>query len=571
MIAAVVDPSGAPGASAILARIPGSWSEVVTRNGVVLARDAEANDAIALREPTRLDAAAEARHSGAFIAHDLDHEGAVLLARGSLGGRPLYYARTAEGALIACSRLEPLLAGTERSFPVNAERLASLCAGRSDPRPASTVFRGVHRVEPCTAVRAWSDRTEIRARAREERSPLHGAPAELAEELWARIERAVRRALGDAKSVGVMVGGGVDSSGLLAATIANARGASMKEVTALAIDFDAEGSDRPYLADLAADLGIVPVRVRPRDAARFWDPATFVRDGQPYALSSAPLENAIMCRAKELGVALLLTGIGGDELLAGDLRGFAAEALAGAPIRAVAAALHLRVPWEISRRERIDLLVARPALKGLVPPRLLEVLARRQDRDVLPWAGPVLHETLRSLREQSASDRPPRTASDRFNRLLRWHVYIDASDGRGQWEAATGIVRKDPYADEEILDLVSRVRPFTLSHDDFHRGLFRLALRGRVPTSIRNRLDKSAFEPAFAEVAMAGGGFERFGDLWTPRRLEELGIVRADAFRSAVQSLFERPESTSESGELWSFATQVVACEQFARTAAGAS
>lgn len=568
MIAAVVDRRGVAAARAILARLSTSWREVVEGKDAIVARDAEPNDAIGLREPTTLDAAANAAHSGAFLAFDIESDGAVLLARGSLGGRPLYYAHTAEGALVACSRLEPLLASADRTFSVNAERLASLCAGRSDPRPDTTVFAGVTRVVPCTAVRVRPDRTDVRARARTERDAVDGTPEEVAEELWARVVRSVRRAIGDARSVGVMVGGGLDSSGLFAAAIAVARGASSQEVRAIAIDFDAEGSDRPYLAALAADLGIVPVRVQPRDAAPFWDPATLLRDGQPYALSSAPLENAVVARAKELGVELLLTGAGGDELFAGDLRGFAAEAMAGAPLQAARAALNLRVPWEMSRRERIDLFVARPILKPLVPRRLLEWVSRGQDQDVLGWAGPRLRETLARSREQAAQDKPPRTASDRFDRFLRWHVYIDMSDGRGQLEAATGIVRKDPYADEEILDLVARVRPFLLSHGGYHRGLLRLALRGRIPTTIRHRLDKSAFEPAFAGVAQAGGGFERFGDLWTPRRLEELGVVDAVAFRSAMEPLFRQPTSTLQSGALWSFATQVVACEHFVRTVA---
>jgi hypothetical protein len=226
----------------------------------------------------------------------------------------------------------------------------------------------------------------------------------------------------------------------------------------------------------------------------------------------------------------------------------------------------LRVPWTSSPRERLEAYVLRPILKPFVPPSLLRDSGREQDERTYPWAGPRMRSVLRELRRQGATKRAPRTPTERFDHFARAELYADYADWRAQIESATGVIRKDPYADEDILDLTARVRPTTLSHDALYRGLFRLSIRGRVPESIVRRMDKCAFEPAFAEVAEAAGGFEVLGDLWKPRALARLGVVDAEGFARSMTPLFREPRSTAVSAILWSLATQVLACERFART-----
>lgn len=570
MIAAVVDPRGPAAAKAVLERMSTRWVETRERGNVVIARDAEPNDAIVLHDATTLDRAAAAIHGGAFVALDADVHDAFLLSRGSFGGRPLFHARTVEGGNVACSRLEPILSAAGTRFAPNPDRLSSLCAGIPNPRVDASPFAGVTRVAPCSTVRVHGDRTDVRVRPRIERSTLDGRVEDLAEELWRRFQGSVKRAIGEAKSVAVTVGGGIDSSALLAAAVALARGASGKEVHTLALDFDAEGCDRPYLAALAAELGIVPIRLAPKDAAEFYR-GSFLLDAQPYILSIGPMERLMGKRARELGAELILSGNFGDEILAGDLRGFAAEALEGAPLRAARAALRLQVPWDSTPRERLEGYLLRPILKPFVPTFLLSDNGRAQDEEIYPWAGPRMRGILRELRRQGAHKRAPRTPTERFEHFTRGEVYADCADWRAQIESVTGVIRKDPYADEEVMDFTARVRPTVLSFDDLYRGLFRLSIRGRVPEKIVRRMDKCAFEPAFAEVAEAAGGFDTLGDLWLPRALERHGVVDAEAFKRSMAPLFREPRSTPVSAILWSLATQVVSCELFVREYGGSS
>ncbi|MBX3190012.1 MAG: hypothetical protein KF819_23505 [Labilithrix sp.] len=562
MIAAVVDPRGREAAESTLRRLCPEWTELRARGEAVVARTRDAGDECAVRDETRLADAARDARSGAFVA--LDADGGALLARGSLGGRPLYYARTADDGWIACSQMAPLVRAAGSRFRPDPDRLASLAAGLADPRDDATAFAGVSRVPPCAAVRLVGSRALVHRRPREARTLLDPPVEELAAELWRRVEGAVRRATEGASRVAVMVGGGVDSSSLLAAAVAVARGASTREVHALALDFDAIGTDRPYLAALAAALGIVPVRLAPRDAGPYFTDS-LVLDAQPYTLGIGPLERLVFGRARDLGAEVLLSGYMADEILAGDLRGLAVEALEGSPLRAARRAMRLRLPWESTPRKRVEDYVVRPILKPFVPRALLARNGARGEARLFPWAGARLRRVLAELREQATEGTAPRSPTERFERFARSVTLADFADLRGQMEAATGLVRKDPYADEDVLDLLARVRPEVMCHDDMHRGLFRAAIRGRVPESIRARLDKSYFEPALAEMADAAGGLSALGDLWTPRALERLSIVDAARFRRAMEPLFRAPASTSESAELWALATQVIPCEAFAR------
>jgi len=571
VIAAVVDPRGEGAALAAIAAMGGDWDETRSRGSVAVACSRKGPRELALGEPATITEAASEKGSGAFVSFARDAEGALVLGRGSLGGRPLYYAPRGAGGWVVCSEVEPLLAALGRPASPDADHLAALVVGVADPTPTATAFREIARLAPCTAVElAAGGTSSVRERPRAELAPLPTPFTDvdaLAEELWRRVEASVRRAIGGAKTVAVMVGGGVDSSGLLAAAIAAARGASSaeaREVLALALDFDAQCSDRPYRRDLARALGIEPIALAPREAAP-WFASTFVLDAQPYILGIGPMEQLVFRRARERGAEVLLTGYLADEILAGDLRGLAVEARAGSPLRALRNALRLELPWPTTRRERVASYIVRPLLKPLVPRALLRRSGARGHARDYPWARPRLSRKLAALRDWGAGLSPPRTDAERYERFERWPLYADYADWRGQMESATGLVRRDPYADEDVLALLASVPQSVLSHGGWYRGLFRVALRGRVPESIRWRTDKSWFEPAFAETAEAAGGLRSLGDLWRPRALEALDILDAAAFERAMTPLFEEPSSTEKCADLWSLAAQVLACESFAR------
>jgi len=531
-------------------------------------------DETTLAEPRSVDEALAASGGGASIGFERGDGAALVLQRGSFGGRPLYHAVLRDGARAVCSELRPLAvalqAEADRPLVPDADRLALLSTGLSGPELERTAYAAIRRVAPCGVVRLAAGAAEPSARVRPLRHVDEARSVdveELAAELWTRLVASVTRAVGPARRVAVMVGGGIDSSGLLAATVAVARGASPAEageVVALSLDFDARGSDRPYRRDLARHLGIVPLCVSPSEAGPWFLPS-LVLDAQPHILAAGPMEQLLARRARDRGVEVILSGYLADEILAGDLRGLATEARQGHLVRAALRAARLRLPWPTTARERIAGFVVKPLLKPLLPRRLLTRGAVRAHERAFPWAGERMRRALASVRAWATSAAPPVTASDRFARFERWPLYADYADMRGQMESSTGIVRRDPFADEGILELVASVPPHVVCHGNLHRGLFRVALRGRVPETIRFRVDKAWFEPALAAAAEAGGGLAALGDLWRPRALEALGIVEAEAFAAAMQPLLDDPASSDDSAFLWGTGMQVVACEAFLR------
>ncbi len=485
----------------------------------------------------------------------------LVISRGALGARPVYYARIGE-LVVACSRLALLTAVLPGSARLDADRLATMACGLSHSDPAATPFVGVSRLAPRETL-LFHARGIERVRARTPRlDELAGVtPEAAAEELWGRIQALVGRATEGASVVGVMAGGGIDSSGLLAAAVAGARGASRREVVAIALDFAARGDDRPYLVDLARALGLVPLRLDPAAAAP-WVVESLVADGSPYVRSSGPLEQLVLRTARARGVDVLLAGAGGDDLFRADPRALALEAETR-PLVAVRRAATLEVPWPSTVRSRLADFVLRPALAERLPAALLRRWRSRTQALGQRWAGPRVRVVL----ARSAAVPPvrlPRSPGERYQRLACDPWLCDASDGWEALQAATGMRRVYPYLDDELLAFVAQIPILTMSHGGRDRALLRMALRtAGVPESICARSDKAWFEPAFAAAVIAHGGFARLRHLAFAPRLAALGIVDPSAFLAAFDALARAPIEGA-APQLWEQVWPVLAVEAFA-------
>jgi asparagine synthase (glutamine-hydrolysing) len=208
-------------------------------------------------------------------------------------------------------------------------------------------------------------------------------------------------------------------------------------------------------------------------------------------------------------------------------------------------------------------------LKPLVPRWALRLRGRRVDARAFPWAGPRVCQALAHAREVGAS-RPPRSPSERYDAIARSTILCDYVGMRGQLEASTGVQWLDPLLDDELVEFLASVPPLMLEHDDLNRGLYRLALRGVVPESVRLRPDKADFEQAFGETAEAAGGIASLGDLFDLRALARGGIVDATASRKLFDQI-ERAPFAIESGLAWTYGWNLLAGEAFMRRYAPAA
>ncbi len=180
-----------------------------------------------------------------------------------------------------------------------------------------TVFTGIHRMEPATALHV----SAIELSARPTWQPaFRSTPSRGAGDLHQRFREAVRDAVvdeADGAAAGCFLSGGTDSS-TVAGMLARERGHALT----FSIGFDAAGYDEMEYARIAArHFGTEhhAYYVTPADVVRSV-PLVAAHYDQPFGNSSAVPAYICSLMARHHGVQRMLAGDGGDELFGGNLR-----------------------------------------------------------------------------------------------------------------------------------------------------------------------------------------------------------------------------------------------------------
>jgi asparagine synthase (glutamine-hydrolysing) len=498
------------------------------------------------------------RPRGDYAAITVRPDG-LLLARGRYTGRSLYYAFS-PGLVLACTRLETLAAVLDDDSVLEEATMAAMIVADTSDDRAATVYHRIRRVVCAEAVLVSTRGVAERATAEVSAAPRYGSAEDLVEDLRTVIRAAVARSLEGKKRVAVMVSGGLDSSCILGNAVANARGASQVEVDAVTLSFASTGDDRPHLDKLCDELGIVPLRMCPEEARPRLISA-LTSDGAPQTWPTSAWEIELMKRARERGAESVLTGVCGDQLFSGDPRVLARSALHGHWIDSVRQAIRFRTHWPSSSVERVGRYVVAPFFLS-VAPGFRALRRRRRAAQRWPWAGPRLRSFLTERYQRSAmvSSWREATCASRINSYLHGD-FLEVADARSQAEVAAGIARWDPFLDDELFDRLGGFPLDCLVHGGGTRGLFRLALRGLVPESLRLRTDKSGFDEAL--TAMIGPAERsKLFELADMRELESLGFVDAQGFRSYFERILAEGATTHRH---WLTVWPALAVESFIR------
>jgi asparagine synthase (glutamine-hydrolysing) len=450
-----------------------------------------------------------------------------------------------------------------------AQTAATTLFSSPRPEPDGTLFSDVKRVP---MYEAWHVGRDGRIRRRQTFTPFTGEEAtgsgrDFVEVMSEALRATVRRAIQGHARAGVMVSGGVDSSALLGvARDLQRRGDVTSQIEAFAWDYQTHyGDDRPYRRSLVRHLGIEPHLTRPPDAASAVS-STFVADGMPFHGTGAPLLAALSRRARERRVTVLLTGVGGDEVVDGEPDLLADLVRQGRPLRAVLDAVRLRGPMMGGPLWRAEQYLLLPIVRDITPEPLRRLRRRRAFLARYPWAGPRLRRYLEATagRRSRCEPRLGWSAGERFEVMARSPFLQQVCIARGQEEAVLGCLRRDPFLDEDFMRIVASLPPLALMHDHFRRGLLRHALRGLVPNDVRKRGTKAIMEPALGETVTAAGGFGVLGHLADARMLGDLGIAEPGRFRRAFDELARNPDRGP-----WAAIWPALAAEDFLRREAG--
>lgn len=253
--------------------------------------------------------------------------GAVFLARDPLGVKPLYVAETPRGFVFA-SEIKALLREPSVPRDVDFAALHQTLAYLWTPAPR-TILRAVRKLEPGSALlvhggrvrRAWSFYAQPYDGTRTPES--EGA---VREELAARLETAVRRQLVADVPVGAFLSGGLDSSAVVAMM---RRAIPDRDITCFTIGFpagagpDENAADLPYARRVAQHLGVrlEEIEVDSRSILRLEEMVRLLDEPQA---DPAPINALLIAeRSRAMGIPVLLSGAGGDDLFGGYRRHWA--------------------------------------------------------------------------------------------------------------------------------------------------------------------------------------------------------------------------------------------------------
>jgi len=253
----------------------------------------------------------------------------LLVARDGVGVKPLYYFENLCGFAFA-SELKALCCLPELDRSIDPVAISHYLTYLYCPAPR-TPLAGVFKLEPGCAMIVESG--HIVKRWRHWKLPIAGAYVEdrsiphLQDELESLLARAVRRQMVADVSVGAFLSGGLDSSAIVTF---GRKYAAAQRLECFTIGFRDEGvgeegfpNDLPYARKVAEHLG-VPLHVvwSGSEMANDFEKMIYHLDEpQPDPAALNVLQIARLSR--EMGIKVLLSGAGGDDIFGGYRRHFA--------------------------------------------------------------------------------------------------------------------------------------------------------------------------------------------------------------------------------------------------------
>lgn len=461
----------------------------------------------------------------AFVLHDR-RSGKLFGSRDRFGIKPLYYHRGTDQVLLA-SEIKAIR--DSGRCPVSAnQRVAAafLLEGRLDDS-AETFYEGIVQLPAAHAFTVARDGTWKSWRYWSvEDSPAIDAsdPAQAFAELF---EDSMRLHMRSDVPVAVHLSGGLDSTAILcaAARLRGARAPALQTFSYVSPEYD----ESRYIADTLAQTGAESIRLR-ADPLQLWESAADVIHVQDEPMHSmTPLIGyALMRLTATSGIKVILNGQGADETLAGypsyfkhywhgllsqaripelwrELGEFTAAH--GGDRGAVLATqlrhfmmLHLgRLPGYRSAASR------RKRVRARSHPWFVESLTRGLDDGGFDHETPDLNAAL--ARSISRDPLP---------------LYLRIEDRNSM---AHSIEARVPFLDHRLVSFAYRLPDRWKLRGQWNKFVLRQGMTGRIPESVRTRVDKMGF-PYPAAAWMRGVLREPMLDVLHSRSTRERGIYK---------------------------------------------
>ena len=457
----------------------------------------------------------------------------LILAKDPIGTRPLYY--SVDGVEIVWSTiLEPLVVFADRGFALNEEYLAGCLAFY--PAAHLTPYVGIHSVPPSSyahlargihkTVKYWEfdPANEIRYRT----------DAEYEEHFRAVFEESVRRRLRSKFPILAELSGGMDSSSIvcIADKIIARETVETPRLDTVSYYDDSEPNwnERPYFTSVEKKRACTGCHIDVSSQETFAFQFDAKRFTPTPGSAGRPTEACRQFAAciRSMGNRVVLSGIGGDEVLGGvptpmpELR----DLIAGARFKGLA---HQLKAWALNKRKPWLLLLFE-AVQGFLPPALVGAPKYRRPA---PWLNPDFVTRNRSALAGYEDrlrlfGRPPSLQENlgTLDGLRRQFAFSDLPS-EPLYE------KRYPYLDIDLLEFIYAIPREQLVRPGHRRSLMRRALAGIVPNEIINRRRK-AF-PARTPMMAISAEWTRLIEAKQQLLSSVLGIVDAKCFLNTLE------------------------------------
>lgn len=432
----------------------------------------------------------------------------LLLARDAMGMRQLYY-RIEGSTVVFGSSIGAVLAALPDRLPLNRPLIESFLRGSFRHWIRETVFDGLLRVPPGHLLAVGAEGSQLRDWWRLG-STFTGACS--SDEEWVEafrevFDEAVRCRLRSTTPVGLLTGGGLDSSAIASTAHAALGGADAFEgahpfegeragklcLTSLTFDDTPSADESEYFDELAGWIeGAIAQRIPADELPLSLGPAAGddhpLDEPEVYLLRSHTA--ALFAGAARHGCRVVLAGEGANQVLRHSFY-YDPSALGLVGWRNLMAEL----PWfRAASQVRPFELLPRAFLWPLLPAALHESLRRLKAGSRNQWVRPAgrgsWRRRLPALARRALADSLPRSgrwASQSIGRpfdLARYSA-LDVT------AAHAGVEWRLPFLDRRVVDLLLHAPAHLFSWRGDDRQILRRAMAGRMPERIRVRASKS--------------------------------------------------------------------------------
>ena len=465
----------------------------------------------------------------------------LFLSRDRAGKKPLYYARDDKGTFYFASEVKALLAIGLRFGLEPQAAFDFITQGTYGHLGDRGFFRGVRQVPAAHSMIVRPDGSETIERywdipvvAERDRRPY--TPA-VRREFRDLVIDAVRLRLRSDVPVGATLSGGLDSSTIVSIANQLTGGAPLHLFTSL---FPGSRHDEtPYFDAVVARLGNPIVhRVTPEREA--WPDAllrVLTHQEEPFGDTSIFAHFHLMREARQVGVPVVLSGQGGDELLLGYpsmVNAYLGHLLSRGRIRR---GIKEAQSWSEGLGTTLP-----AALRAAVPHALPLALRDRARAAVIARRARLLAPRLRAqatLRRFEGTGK--RSSLDSylaqvFSRFAIPHlVHYDDRNAM-----AWSIEGRMPFLDYRLVEFVGGIAYDALFSSGHTKRILRDAFADILPPLVAQRRDKVGFHTPL-------GAWIRDNEAWvrafmSRERLEEAGVLRPSAYQAAVERLMAGDE-----------------------------